>query len=410
MRAVEQPARPARGRRLLPAAGGQGHARARRARRRQRRSSSSACAPTALERERVARADRRSALAVARAAAGAGGGGRARAATGHCAYTGRLRIPDDLPMRALSGRLRERAQRGDGRLERAAHRRAGAGGRTPRGLAAARGGRGQRQDLGARRALRAGRARGRRRARRGSSRSRSPSAPRASCASASARACWSSASARRRARPRRRSWAPSTASARGCCAPTRCRPGVEPGFTILEEGFAGRLRALAFSERARGLPRRRARARRSIWSRPMAPTAARDGARRLCAAAQPGASARRGCPASAGRRRRSTARGERRVRAARRADRALRRPPTRERKHVRAALDFDDLELLRPRLLEQRADVRERWSRALRAADGRRVPGLQPAPARRFWRRSTATTCSRSATSCSRSTASVTPM
>ena len=93
------------------------------------------------------------------------------------------------------------------------------------GLAAAGGQRRQRQDLRARRALRALGAGGRRARRRASWRSRSPSGPPASCARACASASSSSAAATRRARPRRPGCRRSTGSAPGCCARMRSRPG-----------------------------------------------------------------------------------------------------------------------------------------------------------------------------------------
>ncbi len=51
-------------------------------------------------------------------------------------------------------------------------------------------------------------------------------------------------------------------------------------------------------------------------------------------------------------------------------------------KRARGAVDFDDLELLARDLLEQRTSVQHGLVGALRAADGRRVPGHQPATAR----------------------------
>ena len=77
-------------------------------------------------------------------------------------------------------------------------------------------------------------------------------------------------------------------------------------------------------------------------------------------------------------------------------------------KAARAGVDFADLELRVRDLLADPA-ARRGVGRAVRADHGRRVPGHEPAPARRAARRSSATTCSRSATSSSRSTASATP-
>ena len=63
----------------------------------------------------------------------------------------------------------------------------------------------------------------------------------------------------------------------------------------------------------------------------------------------------------------------------------------------------------RPRPARRRRRRPRALGRALPADHGRRVPGHEPAPARHPARRSSATTCSRSATSSSRSTASATP-
>ena len=77
-------------------------------------------------------------------------------------------------------------------------------------------------------------------------------------------------------------------------------------------------------------------------------------------------------------------------------------------KAARAGVDFSDLEL---RVRDLLADPRRarQLGRAVRADHGRRVPGHEPAPARRAGVAGRATTCSRSATSSSRSTASATP-
>ncbi len=79
-----------------------------------------------------------------------------------------------------------------------------------------------------------------------SSRSRSPTAPPVSCASASASGCSRSASARRPVTPRPPRSARSTDSAHGCCASHPLPAGLDPEFTILDEGLAGRLRERAF--------------------------------------------------------------------------------------------------------------------------------------------------------------------
>ena len=78
-------------------------------------------------------------------------------------------------------------------------------------------------------------------------------------------------------------------------------------------------------------------------------------------------------------------------------------------KAERAAVDFEDLELRARDLLAEPEPLRAALGRALRADHGRRVPGHERGSSSRSWRRSSATTCSRSATSSSRSTASATP-
>ena len=98
------------------------------------------------------------------------------------------------------------------------------GDRAPRRRPAARRERRQRQDVGAGRAVRPRGARGRRSTSARSSRSRSPRRPPPSCATGSAAGSASSAPTRPRAPPRARSSRRSTASARGCCAPTRWPP------------------------------------------------------------------------------------------------------------------------------------------------------------------------------------------
>ena len=226
------------------------------------------------------------------------------------------------------------------------------------------------------------RCRGRRRARRGSSRSLSPSAPRASCASACATGCSSSATARRRATPRRRSSARSTASARGCCARTRSRARPGSGLRDPRRGLAGRLREHAFASGAARVPRggrreragharrlrRRSRARR--WSSTSTSS---------CAAA---ASCCRACPSP--RRARTPARPSRGGgRACALLDELLARfaRAYEQLKRARASARLRRSRAARPQLLGEHEAVREAWSRALRAADGRRVPGHQSAPA-----------------------------
>ena len=68
-------------------------------------------------------------------------------------------------------------------------------------------------------------------------------------------------------------------------------------------------------------------------------------------------------------------------RPAARAARAV-RTPLREAKQARSALDFEDLELLARDLLDRRRGAARAVLVALRARDGRRVPGREPAPER----------------------------
>jgi ATP-dependent helicase/nuclease subunit A len=136
--------------------------------------------------------------------------------------------------------------------------------------------------------------------------------------------------------------------------------GVEPGFQILEEGFADRLRALAFSDALAGFlegerpqvvdlvaaygadPLRSmvlgayAQLRSQGQVEPRLPTVGETGAEH----------------------------GEAAIRACELIGELVERFGTAygQRKHVRAALDFDDLELNARWLLEQRAGVRGAWA------------------------------------------------
>ena len=232
-------ARPAGGRRLLPAADRQRPAPSRRARGRQRAWSSTAsrrtCASTTSCARCSTKPSRRRARWPGRRPAGDCRRDRARARSEAAASTRRSagasgeraaragRAARDAPRHGVGRRARCRRRRGPG-----ADRRAARGGHAALGVAARVRGRRQRQDVGARRALRAGRSRRRRGARADPRDHVHRARGRASCASACAIACWSSATARRRATPRRRSSAPSTASARGCCAPIRSRSASTP--------------------------------------------------------------------------------------------------------------------------------------------------------------------------------------
>ena len=213
-----------------------------------------------------------------------------------CGSQSVLHVPGDLRVRAMT--RRSPASSG-GRTAARADRRAGAGGRAARRAAAAVRGRGQRQDLRARRALRQGGA-ARTASRPGrSSRSRSPSAPPASCASACA-ARFLELGEREAARDTEAAF---VGTFHGFCARLlRAHPlpaGLDPAFTILDEGARGRLRERAFRTALRRLPRaegaRGGRPDRRLRSRPGAGDD-RPASTPSCAAA---ASACRGCRRSA---------------------------------------------------------------------------------------------------------------
>ena len=169
--------------------------------------------------------------------------------------------------------------------------------------------------------------------------------------------------------------------------------GVEPGFQILDEGFAGQLRALAFREALAAFldgerteavdlvaaygadPLRSivlgayAQLRSQGQSQPRLPVLA-------AAAVDGGAGAGTGTRSSAdeddeddgddgGQARREADREEERaIRACELIGELVQRfgDAYAGRKHARAALDFDDLELDARGLLERRADVREQWA------------------------------------------------
>ena len=82
---------------------------------------------------------------------------------------------------------------------------------------------------------------------------------------------------------------------------------------------------------------------------------------------------------------------------------------TSEAKQARSALDFEDLELLARDLLDGDEGLREQYSVALHARDGRRVPGREPAPERAARAGGARQPLPRRATRTSRSTASATP-
>ena len=190
---------------------------------------------------------------------------------------------------------------------------------------------------------------------------------------------------------------------------------LDPAFAILDEGLAGRLRERAFRLALRRVPRRTsARAgRRSRWPPTGSTASQRDDRRRSTRELRSRGAA---SPAAARRPGRSTESRRGRARCARAPARSWTScwaaSPTPMRS---SSSDARRGRLRRPRAARARAartaprSVRRGLVGALRAADGRRVPGHQPAPARRSCRRSSAATCSRSATSSSRSTASATP-
>jgi ATP-dependent helicase/nuclease subunit A len=164
-----------------------------------------------------------------------------------------------------------------------------------------------------------------------------------------------------------------------CARLLRAHPlqaGVEPGFEILEENFAARLRTLAFSdalasfvdgERAEAVdlvaaygadPLRKmvlgayAQLRSQGQSEPRLPVA------------HPAALAVGELPEAVAQQQADVRRDEQAVRSCTLIGELLERFDTAyaQRKHARAALDFDDLELDARELLERRLDVREAWA------------------------------------------------
>jgi ATP-dependent helicase/nuclease subunit A len=149
--------------------------------------------------------------------------------------------------------------------------------------------------------------------------------------------------------------------------------GVEPGFQILEEGFAGRLRTLAFSDALAGFldgersqavdlvaaygpdPLRSmvlgayAQLRSQGQSEPQLPSPRIEVPPAVAEPREPAPTDEPGVHA---------------VQACELIGELVERFGTAyaQRKHARAALDFDDLELNARELLEQRADVREAWA------------------------------------------------
>jgi ATP-dependent helicase/nuclease subunit A len=149
--------------------------------------------------------------------------------------------------------------------------------------------------------------------------------------------------------------------------------GVEPGFQILEEGFADRLRALAFSDALAGfLDGERSQAIDLVAAYGADPLRSMV----LGAYAQLRSqgqseprlpSPRLQAPPAVAEPREPAGTDELGVRAAQACEligELVERfgAAYTQRKHVRAALDFDDLELNARWLLEQRADVREAWA------------------------------------------------
>jgi ATP-dependent exoDNAse (exonuclease V) beta subunit len=149
--------------------------------------------------------------------------------------------------------------------------------------------------------------------------------------------------------------------------------GVEPGFQILEEGFADRLRALAFSDALAGfLDGERSQAVDLVAAYGADPLRSMV----LGAYAQLRSqgqseprlpSPRLQAPPAVAEPREPAPTDELGVRAAQACEligELVERFGTAygQRKHVRAALDFDDLELNARDLLEQRAGVREAWA------------------------------------------------
>ncbi len=248
--------------------------------------------------------------------------------------------------------------------------------------AAALGRRGERQDRGARRALRRGGPRGRHRARRGSSRSPSPSARPASCASACASACSSWARARRHATARRR----SCGTFHGFCARLlrahALLAGLDPRLRDPRRAPRGAAARAAPSTTRSGLHRGAASGGRPAgglrastscgrWSRAYAELRSRGERRPRLPRRRPpdGGEPRRWRDARAGR-------GPVRP-AAGRLRRSLRGAQGRRVARSTSTISSSSAGELLAGKRRSRA-----VGRALRAADGGRVPGHEPPPAR----------------------------
>ena len=228
------------------------------------------------------------------------------------------------------------------------------------------------------------------------------------------------------ASPRARStWSPpyTPDKLRGWCAPpTRACAAAgqrQPRLRELPSGRAPRGRARAArrgaraaaarARRGRGEQDGRARARAQVErcaalldaaagrrARPSRASSrsSRSSGQRQGALHGPGASTYRGRARRAATPRSAASTRVPRPRAAARAARAATGGATRGPSAARSALDFEDLELLARDLLRDHAALRDAVRRALRARDGRRVPGHQPAPERAARAGRRAATCS----------------
>ena len=165
----------------------------------------------------------------------------------------------------------------------------------------------------------------------------------------------------------------------GAARRIRCRPGLDPDFRVLDEAASARLRRSAFESRARRI---RGTASGAPWtcSPPTASISCAPRSRRSTRSCAAAASCRRGCRCAS----HAVAGGGRALRTVALYDDLLARFGERyERlKQQHAAVDFDDLELLAGALLGENDAAARLVGGALRAADGRRVPGHEPAPAR----------------------------
>jgi ATP-dependent helicase/nuclease subunit A len=136
--------------------------------------------------------------------------------------------------------------------------------------------------------------------------------------------------------------------------------GVEPGFQILEEAFAERLRLFAFSDALAGfLDGERPQAVDLVAAYGPDPLRSMVLGAYAQLRSQGQAEPRLPAVGEAG-----TELGEKAIRASELIGELVERFGTAytQRKHARATLDFDDLELNARSLLERRADVREAWA------------------------------------------------